>query len=99
MVTCASQARGTTMPDLTANALLPLSVGIVGFGMGVTALFIPRLRRSRLPALLLLIGSPLLGGVWWAELTVRSQDPPQVDLPNTGEYRIALSPVQRPTAF
>ena len=93
------QPHGTTMPDSTANTLLPLSLGLAGIGLGVAALCIPWLRRSRLPALLLLIGSPLLAVVWWHELSERNPDSAQGDRPGRGEYRIALSEVRQPGAF
>jgi hypothetical protein len=84
------------MTDSTANTLLPLTLAIAGCGLGVAALCVPRLRHSRLPALLLLIGSPLLGGLWWAS---RSLGGPEASKSDRGEYRIALTPVGQPTAF
>lgn len=87
------------MPHSTANALLPLSLGLASAGLGVAALCVPRLRHSRLPALLLLVGSPLLGIVWWHEQSTRNADQTEGDRPDRGEYRIALSEVRQPTAF
>jgi hypothetical protein len=56
------------MPDLSASALLPLSLGAMGALLGAATLAFPRLRRSLLPAALVLLGPPVLAAVWWRQL-------------------------------
>lgn len=70
------------MLNLTANALLPLSIGVGGTILGGVALVLPRLCRSYLPAVLLLAGPLSLAAVWWQQL------PTQTDAP--ADYRIEL---------
>ena len=52
------------MSELTVNSL-PLLVGAGGALLGGMILAFPRLRQSTLPAVLLLLGAPLVAGVWW----------------------------------
>lgn len=75
------------MPELTADALLPLWLGAGGAVLGGAALALPRLRRSGLPAALLLFGPPLLAAFWWHHLPARSDD-------RRADYRIELREVR-----
>jgi hypothetical protein len=52
------------MPDVT-NALIPLSLGLGGAAFGAVAVAVPRLRRSRLPAVLLIVVPLLSAAAWW----------------------------------
>jgi hypothetical protein len=81
------------MPNLTATALLPLSLGVGGALLGGMVLALPRLRRSRLPAATLLLGPPLLAALWWQQLSARSEVGPAGAAPRA-DYRIELREVR-----
>jgi len=76
------------MPDLTANAILPLSLGVGGVLLGGIALALPRLRRSHLPSALLLVG-PLLFAALWYQAAARSEERLAAATPRA-DYRIEL---------
>jgi hypothetical protein len=71
------------MTNLISNALLPLSIGLGGTVLGGIALVLPRLRRSYLPAVLLLVGPLFLAAVWWQQLPAQAEHQP-------ADYRLEL---------
>jgi hypothetical protein len=82
------------MPDLSVIGLLPLLLGAAGALLGGLTLALPRLRRSALPALLLLFGPPLLAAVWWQHPSSRSADQ-ATDGASLADYQIQLREVHR----
>lgn len=86
---------GTAMPDAIVDGLLPITFGAGGALLGGVVLALPRLRRSPLPAVLLLFGPLLLAAVWWqhpssrieAQPTDRSEDQP-TDGASLADYQI-----------
>jgi hypothetical protein len=82
------------MPDLSVNGLLPLLLGAAGALLGGVTLALPRLRRSALPAVLLLFGPPLLAAVWWQHPSPRSADQ-ATDGASLADYQIQLREVHR----
>jgi hypothetical protein len=48
-----------------ANAILPLLLGVGGALLAGTILALPRLRRSSLPAVLLVLLPPISAALWW----------------------------------
>jgi hypothetical protein len=81
------------MPDLSVNGLWPLLLGVAGALLGGVTLALPRLRRSALPAVLLLFGPPLLAAAWWQHLPARSADP-ATDEASLADYKIQLREVR-----
>jgi hypothetical protein len=80
------------MPDLPTDALLPISLGVGGALLGVLVLALPRLRRSPLPAALLLLGPPLSAALWWQH--PHRGDDQQPAAPPRPDYRIELREVR-----
>src|SRR5262245_65933981 len=87
---CVIWSTGIVMPNLTANGLLPIALGMVGAMLGGLVLALPRLRRSILPAVLLLFGSPLLAAVWWQHPSSRIEAQPT----NTPHADYQISQIQ-----
>jgi len=81
------------MTDVTANGLLPLYLGAGGALLGGVILAFPRLRRSLLPAVLLLLSPPLFAGIWWQQFSARSEIHPDSAAPRA-DYRIELREVR-----
>jgi hypothetical protein len=75
------------MPDLAVDGLLPIALGVGGAVLGGLALALPRLRRSPLPAILLVFGPPLLAAVWWQHPSSRTEGQPTDGAP-LADYRI-----------
>jgi len=61
---------------VTANTLLPLLLGVGCALLGGVVLAVPQLRRSRLPAILILLLPLLLAAVWWHQLPTQEEDRP-----------------------
>jgi hypothetical protein len=59
---------GIAMPQQTTSVLLPLALGIGGVLLAGVVLALPRLRRSRLPAVLLVLLPPVPAALWWYHL-------------------------------
>jgi hypothetical protein len=56
-----------------ANAILPLMLGVGGALLGGMILACPRLRRSTLPAVLLVLLPPVSAALWWYHLPTPTQ--------------------------
>ena len=85
------------MPDLTADYLLPLSLGTIGALLGGVSLVLPL--RARLPATLSLLAPLLLVvALWWQQSPARSNDR-LAGSATRADYRIELCEVGAVTAL
>lgn len=80
------------MADLIDNGLLPIFLGVGGALLGGVTLAFPTLRRSSFPGILLLLGPPLLAGLWWQQLSDRNEGQTASAAPRA-DYRIELREV------
>jgi hypothetical protein len=72
------------------NAMWPLLLGVGGALLGGVILASPRLRRSSLPAVLLVLLPPVSAALWWYHLP----SPTQIDKPPGADQQIWLRGTQ-----
>src|SRR5262245_56683991 len=78
---------GTAMTDPTLTTLLPLTLGVAGALLGAVTLALPKLRRSILPASLIILVPLLMAASWWQQSRSRDHQP---DSKPRADYRIEL---------
>ena len=78
------------MPQHTTTVLLPLALGLGCVLLAGVVLALPRLRRSSLPAVLLVLLSPVPAALWWYHLPL----PTQTDVAPDADQGILLRGTQ-----